>query len=70
MTGYNASMKITRRALMQAAAATPAVAVQVQTPPVPEDLLAAAREQVKRSGDRLTKIAMPMATEPAFIFKP
>ncbi|MDQ6665950.1 MAG: twin-arginine translocation signal domain-containing protein [Acidobacteriota bacterium] len=61
-------MKITRRALMQAAAVAPAVAAQ--TPPAPPDLLAAAREQVKRSGDRLAKIAMPMATEPAFSFKP
>ncbi|MDQ2899389.1 MAG: hypothetical protein M3Y07_06260 [Acidobacteriota bacterium] len=57
-------MKITRRALMQAAV------VAAQTPPVAQDWLAAAREQVKRSGDKLATIAMPMATEPAFIFKP
>ncbi|MGI8989424.1 MAG: hypothetical protein ACR2I2_07550 [Bryobacteraceae bacterium] len=60
-------MKITRRALMQAAAAVPVVAAQ--TPPAPQDWLNAAREQMQRSGDKLAKIAMPMATEPAFIFK-
>lgn len=52
---------------MQAAAAVPVVAAQ--TPPAPQDWLNAAREQMQRSGDKLAKIAMPMATEPAFIFK-
>lgn len=47
-----------------------AAVVAAQTPPVAQDWLAAAREQVKRSGDKLAMIAMPMATEPAFIFKP
>ena len=65
-------MKITRRKL--AASALASAAALAQTPPPapaesPEELLKAAREQVKRTGETLAKHRIPMATEPAFQFK-
>ena len=35
-----------------------------------EDLTAAARARVKANGEELRKVAIPIATEPAFAFKP
>ena len=71
MKEYNSGMKITRRALVSAGVvgAVLAPSVPAQTPLTPDDLLSAARELVKRNGESLSKIAMPMATEPAFTFK-
>jgi hypothetical protein len=65
-------MKMTRRKL--AASALASAAALAQTPPPPraetgEELLKAAREQVKRTGETLAKQQVPMATEPAFQFK-
>ena len=66
-------MKITRRKLAVSAVAS-AVARAQNPPSTPaegeEELLKAAREQVKRTGETLAKYAVPMASEPAFQFKP
>ena len=35
----------------------------------PEELLAEAKARVKRRAERLHKFPLPMATEPAFLFK-
>lgn len=67
-------MRITRRKLAVTALA-PAAAM-AQTPPPrplsdnPGDLLKNAQEQVRRNGETLAKYTVPMATEPAFQFKP
>ncbi len=65
-------MKITRRTL--AASAVASAAAMAQNPPAaspesPEELLAAARAQVKRNGEALAKFSVPMELEPAFQFK-
>jgi hypothetical protein len=65
-------MRMTRREL--AASALASAAAMAQNPPPttaesPEELLKAAREQVKRTGETLAKHRIPMATEPAFQFK-
>jgi len=59
-------MRITRRELTAALlAATPTPA---QTPQ--DDLVKAARDRLKSNADALAKVELPMATEPAFQFKP
>ena len=66
-------MKITRRSLAASAVASAAALAQTPTPAPAasdEELLQAAREQVKRNGEALAKFPLPMATEPAFQFKP
>ncbi len=65
-------MKITRR---QLAAVSLAPAALAQTPPSAtpeseEELLKAGRESVRRNAEALAKYPLPMATEPAFQFKP
>lgn len=68
-------MKITRRKLA-AVALAPALLAQTppsQTPPPipsnPEEELAAARAQNQRNSQALDKFAVPIATEPATVFK-
>lgn len=60
--------KLTRRNMLAAAAALPAVA---QTPAgtSAQDWAKAAREANQRNGDILAKIKIPMAVEPAAQFK-
>jgi hypothetical protein len=62
-------LKITRRKLAAAAlgsaAGFGALAAQTQ----PEDLNAAAKEQVRKNSETLAKVDLPMSTEPAFQFK-
>jgi len=65
-------MKITRRHLAAIAIASAAALAQAPQPAPAEDaeeLLKAAREQVKRNGETLAGFKLPMATEPAFAFK-
>jgi hypothetical protein len=64
--------KITRRGLMAASitAGVGAAAASAQTAPAQTDLAKATREQNQRAGDVLTKFDIPLATEPAFQFKP
>jgi hypothetical protein len=57
-------MQMTRRDLAALLAAAPALA---QT--APEDLEKAARDRLKSNAGALSKIEVPMATEPAFQFK-
>ncbi len=57
------------------AAVLGAAAAYPQTPPAAqpaaaEDLGAVARQQVRRNSELLAKHAIPMATEPAFVFRP
>ena len=72
---YDVGMKITRRRLAAAALGSAAclrIGAAPQTPPAPsqpEDLNAAAKEQVRKNSDALSKFDLPMATEPAFQFK-
>lgn len=68
--------KITRRRLAAAAlgsaALGPAAALHAasnQAPAPPDDLNAAAREQVRKHSETLAKFDLPMSTEPAFQFK-
>lgn len=67
-------MKITRRKL--ATSALVPMATLAQNSPVrapseaPDELLKNAKEQVRRNGDALAKFQIPIATEPAFQFKP
>jgi hypothetical protein len=71
--------KITRRrlaaaALGSAAALGPAAALraagtQAPAPAAPQDLTAAAKEQVHKYSETLAKFDLPMSTEPAFQFK-
>jgi hypothetical protein len=67
-------MRFTRRKFAVSALA-PAVAL-AQNPPAPppsdapEELTKNARDQVRRNGEALAKINIPIATEPAFQFKP
>lgn len=71
--------KITRRRLAAAAlrsvaalgpaAALHAAGTQAPAPTPPEDLNAAAREQVRKHSETLAKFDLPMSTEPAFQFK-
>lgn len=58
--------KLTRREL--AAAMAPAAPLAAQAP-ASEDLSQRAREQVRRNAETLAKREVPMATEPAFLFK-
>jgi hypothetical protein len=68
--------KITRRRLAAAAlgsvaALGPATALHAAgtQAPAPEDLNAAAKEQVRKYSETLAKFDLPMSTEPAFQFK-
>ena len=68
--------KITRRGLASAALGSavfgPAAALHAegtQTPALPGDLNAAAKEQVHKHSEALAKFDLPMSTEPAFRFK-
>jgi hypothetical protein len=69
-------MILSRRNLL-ALAGTGAVlaeaAAQTQTPPpkpsTPEERVAAAREDNRRSAERLAKFDIPISTEPAFLFR-
>lgn len=67
-------MKLTRRDLAGLAALSPLAAPLVGQMPAPEnprpDWTKAAREANKRNADALAKVAVPIATEPAFQFKP
>jgi hypothetical protein len=67
-------MKISRRRLAVSAlvpAAAMAQNLSAQAPSeAPEELLKNARELVRRNGEALAKVAIPIATEPAFQFKP
>jgi hypothetical protein len=64
------NQKITRRrlaaALVQAAALR---AAQTTAAGPPEDLRAAAHEQLRKNSEALGKTQLPMSTEPAFSFK-
>jgi hypothetical protein len=67
-------MKITRRTLAVSAVASAAALAQNAAAPAPgsesaEQLLQAAREQIRRNGETLTRQSIPMAVEPAFQFK-
>jgi hypothetical protein len=63
-------MKLTRRQLVQAAAGS-ALAARAQTTPAPEsDPAIAAHDANRRNAEALAKFELPMATEPAFEFKP
>ncbi|MGI8742799.1 MAG: hypothetical protein ACR2NN_09555 [Bryobacteraceae bacterium] len=69
----NTESRVTRRQLAAALASSVALAGQTPAPRLPqnpEEELKAAREQVRQFGDLLGKFAIPMSTEPAFLFKP
>ena len=61
--------KLTRRQLAAAVAALPAARLPAQAPASGEDLLKQARDQVRRNAGQLGERQVPMATEPAFLFK-
>jgi hypothetical protein len=60
-------MKLTRRQLA-AAAFAPAALTEAQTAP-PADDLQAAKERVRNTANALSAVPLPMATEPAAVFK-
>jgi hypothetical protein len=64
-------MKITRRewvGALAAGAAGAAAGIQEKAE-TPEELRKAAGERLRRNAGALAKIPIPMATEPAFVFK-
>jgi hypothetical protein len=61
-------MKVTRRKLA-AVLLAPAAAAQAQTPSAPRDEVEAARARLKTNAEALTKVELPMSTEPAFRFE-
>lgn len=66
------SHQITRRNLAAAFGSAASVAVlRAQAPSAsqPEDLNAAAQEQIRKYRESLAKVDLPMSTEPAFLFK-
>ena len=66
------SRKMTRRDLAAVLGSAASVAlVQAQNPPAapPEDLNAAAKDQLRQNADAMAKVELSMATEPAFEFK-
>lgn len=64
-------MKISRRKLAVSAVAAASAMAQAPAPSAEseEELLRAARAQVKNNGEALAKFKLPIATEPAFQFK-
>ncbi len=63
--------RITRRSLAQLAL-VPAAAASMQPPPQPENAeqeLAAAGQNVQRNFEAMSKVTLPIETEPAFQFK-
>jgi predicted nicotinamide N-methyase len=66
-------MKLSRRELAVLAAAGLVAQAQAEQGPqeaFPADLAKAAREAVQRNSEALSKFDVPMATEPAFLFRP
>jgi hypothetical protein len=61
-------MKVTRRKLA-AVLLAPAAAAQAQTPSASPDEVEAARARLKTNAEALTKVELPMSTEPAFRFE-
>ena len=72
-------MKVTRRTLARILAATAvvpaaavapaAVAAQIPSSADSDEDMKAVREQMRNNAQQLAKVALPMATEPAFRFK-
>ncbi len=63
---------MTRRDLAAVLGSVAGIAsVRAQAPPAsaPEDLNAAAKEQLRKNSETLSKFDLPMSTEPAFLFK-
>jgi hypothetical protein len=61
-------MKITRRKLAAALATSAAIPVPAQQPA--EDLLKTKRDLMQANAAAVANVKIPMATEPAFQFKP
>lgn len=68
---YNIEMNLTRRQLaaLLAGAAPLAAQTPAPKPETPAEELKAARERLRRNAQSISKVAVPMATEPAFSFK-
>lgn len=67
-------MKLSRRGVLALAGAGMA-ALKAQTPATPPatspaDRLATARENNSKGSQKLTQFAIPMSTEPSFVFRP
>jgi len=60
--------EITRRTLAFAALGS-AAALNTAKSQEPEDLNAAAKDQIRKNSEALDKLDLPMSTEPAFQFK-
>ena len=64
-------MQLTRRTLATAMLSSAAAALaQAPVPSTPADELKSARDRIKANSETLTKLAVPMDTEPALQFKP
>lgn len=66
------SKKITRRdltAMLGSVAGIASVRAQSPPPSQPEDLNAAAKDQLRKNSATLSEFDLPMSTEPAFHFK-
>jgi hypothetical protein len=65
-------MKLSRRSMLALAGASAALGkAAAQTPAAANpDLVEKARQENRQSADTLGKFQIPMATEPAFIFRP
>ena len=65
---FRMKTEITRRRLAFAALSS-AAALHTANSQAPEDLNAAAKEQIRKNSETLGKFDLPMSTEPAFQFK-
>ena len=62
-------MKITRRHLAVALASTATALAQTQPPATADEELKAARDRLRANSETLARQEIPMALEPAFLFK-
>ncbi|MEK7403747.1 MAG: hypothetical protein AAB225_01435 [Acidobacteriota bacterium] len=66
-------MKLTRRQAAAALVGAPALAAQAQPgaakAETPAELLAAAKDRLRRNAETLARTQVPMSAEPAFSFK-
>ncbi len=63
-------MDVTRRTLARMLAATAVVPVEAVAQTDSDEPLKAARQDLRNQAQQLAKFPLPMATEPAFRFKP
>lgn len=62
-------MKLKRRDMLVAAVAAGALKVEAQETAAPVELLDLAKRSMQSNREAINKVKLPMAVEPAFVFK-